>query len=75
MFEAGRAPGEGGSGGPLIVASVANVSGAGASLVLPGQTAASRKRYKRLASADIAAGDLVLCVRVSGTIVVLGKIV
>lgn len=75
MFEASNAPREGGGGGPLIVATVADVSAAGVALILPGQTTATQKRYKRLASATVAAGDPALCVRVSGTIVVLDKII
>lgn len=75
MFEASNAPREGGGGGPYIVATVADVSAEGVALILPGQTSATQKRYKRLASASVGAGDPVLCARVSGTIVVLGKIV
>ena len=75
MFEASNVPREGGGGGPLIVATVADVSAAGVTLILPGQTSATQKRYKRLASASVAAGDAALCVRVSGTIVVLDKII
>ena len=75
MFEATNAPREGGGGGPYIVATVADVNAAGVTLILPGQTTATQKRYKRLASATVANGEAVLCVRVSGTIVVLGKIV
>ena len=74
MFEANNAPREGGGGGPYIVATVSDVSAAGVALILPGQTTATQKHYKKLASATIATGDTVLCVRVSGTIVVLGKI-
>lgn len=75
MFEAQRAPREGAATEKLIVATVADVSAAGTSLILPGQTEATQKKYKRLASASVAQGDAVLCVRISGTIVVLGKIV
>ena len=75
MFEASNAPREGGGGGPYIVATVADVSAAGVTLILPEQTTGTQKRYKRLASATVAAGDAALCVRVSGTIVVLDKII
>lgn len=74
MFEAKNAPREGGGGGALIVATVADVSAAGVTLILPEQTSATQKRYKHLASAELGAGDTVLCVRVSGTIVILGEI-
>ena len=59
----------------IITAQVGSVETDGVTLILPGQTAATRKAYPRLASASVAAGDRVLCVRTSGTIVVLGKIV
>lgn len=59
----------------MITATVGSVEADGVTLVLPGQTAATRKSYPRLASATIAQGDRVLCVRTSGTIVVLDKIV
>lgn len=64
------------TGGPLIVAAVGAVSASGTTLILPGQTAATQKKYRRLASAgSLAPGDLALCARVSGTYVILGKIV
>lgn len=63
------------AGGNVIIATVAAVSGAGVSLRLPENTAATQTYYQRLASANVAVGDLVLCLRVSGTIVVIGKIV
>ncbi len=61
--------------GDKIVATVAAVSPAGVSLRLPENTVASQTYYQRLASANVAVGDQVLCLRVSGAIVVLGKIV
>lgn len=45
----------------------------GVSLILPGQTAATQKRYKRLAGATVTPGEQVFCCRDSGTIVVLGQ--
>lgn len=51
------------------------VTAAGITLILPGQTNAGQKSYKKLASANIQTGDLVICARLSGTYVVLGKIV
>lgn len=63
-------------GGPVFVAKVGDVSSLGTRLILPGQTAATQKSYKRLAAAgSLAVGDLVLCTRVSGTYVILDKIV
>lgn len=64
------------TGGSLFVAAVGAASAAGTTLILPGQTAPTQKRYRRLASAgSLAPGDLVLCARVSGTYVILDKIV
>jgi hypothetical protein len=59
----------------LFIASVASIESGGASLLLPGTTTPTQKLYKRLASASIAAGDRVLCCHVSGTILILDKIV
>jgi hypothetical protein len=54
---------------------VADVNASGATLILPDMTTPTNARHKRLASANIAAGDRVLCVKTSGTIVILDKIV
>lgn len=59
----------------IFTAQVDEVTADGVTLILPGSTQATRKHYHRLASASVASGDRVLCVRDSGTIVVLGKIV
>ncbi len=59
----------------IFTAQAAAVTAEGVTLILPGQTQATRKPYRRLASASVAAGDMVLCARDSGTIVVLDKIV
>lgn len=75
MLEPVRAPREGPGGGEFIVATVNTVGVNGVTLTLPGQSAATLKEYKRLASASVEPGDRVLCVRLSGTIVVLGRIV
>ena len=75
MFDPKKAPLEGSGGGDSIVATVADVSASGVSLLLPEATAPTQTYYQRLASASVAVGDLVLCLRVSGTIVVVGKIV
>ena len=75
MFDPKKMPREGDSGGDSIVATVADVSASGVSLLLPEATAPTQTYYQRLASASVAVGDLVLCLRVSGAIVVIGKIV
>ena len=59
----------------IFTATAAEITAEGVTLILPGQTQATRKPYRRLASASVAAGDRVLCARDSGTIVVLDKIV
>lgn len=59
----------------IFVATAAAVTAEGVTLILPDQTQPTRKPYRRLASASVAAGDRVLCARDSGTIVVLDKIV
>lgn len=57
----------------LFVAIAADVDETGISLTIPGQ-GTTQKHYKRLSSASISGGDIVLCAQVSGTYLVLGKI-
>lgn len=60
---------------PLYLATVGSyTAGAGATLIFDGQTTATTKRYKRLASYTPAAGDRVLVAKISGSYVILGKI-
>ena len=59
----------------IFTAQAPAVTAEGVTLILPGQTQATRKPYRRLSSASVAEGDMVLCARDSGTIVVLDKIV
>ena len=59
----------------LIVATVGSVSSSGITLIIPPATTASEKRYKRLITGgSIASGNMVLCAKIDGTYVVLGKI-
>ena len=58
----------------VFTATAASVGAEGVTLILPGQTQPTQKAYKRLASANVSAGAQVLCIRTSGTIVVLGPI-
>jgi len=51
------------------------VSGKGCTLILEGQTTPTTKYYKRLSSAALTSGDRVLIAEVSGTFVILGKII
>ena len=56
-------------------ATVGNVSSSGITLIIPPATTASEKRYKRLITGgDIASGNMVLCAKIDGTYVILGKI-
>ncbi len=58
----------------LICAKAAAVTEAGVTLILPGQTAATQKSYRRLKGSDIQAGDMVVAAKISGTWVVLDAI-
>lgn len=59
----------------LLIATAGSVTSAGITLILPGTSAATQKRYKRLLTGEsIAAGDRVLAAKISGSYVVLGKI-
>ena len=62
------------AGQPLYLATVGSYTTAGATLIFDGQTTATTKRYKRLASYTPAAGDRVLVAKISGSYVILGKI-
>lgn len=59
----------------FIVATVGSTSSAGTTLIFPGQTSATTKRYRRLSSYTPAANDRVLVVKTGGTYVILGKLV
>ena len=59
----------------IFKATAATVTEDGVTLILPGQTQATRKAYKRLAGSTVTAGSAVLCARDSGTIIVMGNIV
>lgn len=59
----------------IIMAQVASVEADGVHLIIAGASTATAKGYKLLASASVVAGDLVLACEISGTRVVLGKIV
>ena len=62
--------------GPFVVATVGDYnSSTGTTLIFPGQTTASQKRYKRLYNVSLSAGQKVLVAKLSGTYVILGRIV
>lgn len=58
----------------VFIAYVQSASASGAALVLPGMTTATQKLYQMLSGVSVAAGDRVLCMRVSGTIIITGKL-
>lgn len=61
--------------GQIFTARAAEVTEAGISLILPGQSAATQKYYRRIAiGGSVAAGDMVLCAKTSGTYVVIGAV-
>lgn len=67
-------PKMGGTMGEIFTATAASITAAGVSLQFAGQSGPTRKSYKSLSSAVISTCDQVLCARISGTIIVLGRI-
>ena len=60
----------------LLIATVGNYnSSTGSTLILPGETTATTKRYKRISGLTISAGSRVLVARISGTYVIIGRII
>ena len=59
----------------LRLATVAGVSSYGVRLTLDGQSSAGSKQYKQLAGQSLSTGDRVLVAKVSGSYVIIGKIV
>lgn len=59
----------------LIMAIVGSVEADGIHLLIAGSTAPTAKGYRSLAAASVEAGDAVLVAELSGTRVVLDKIV
>lgn len=58
----------------LYLATIGAVTSSGVTLIFDGQTTATAKSYKRLASYSPSAGDRVLVAKMSGSYVALGKI-
>lgn len=59
----------------MIIATVGSVNSSGVTLIIPPATTATEKRYKRLITGgSLAAGNMVLVAKISGTYVVLGKV-
>jgi len=59
----------------FYLATVAAVSSGRASLTFDGETTATQKYYRHLASYSPTAGHRVLVVKISGTYVILGRVV
>lgn len=75
MLEATNAPRAGAATGEWLTAEVSSVDSDGVHLILAGQTTPTQKGSLRLASAVVAVGDRVLCLRAFGTIIVFDKLV
>lgn len=75
MLETTRSPQAGAAGGEWLTAEVSSIDADGVHLILAGQTSPTQKGSLRLASAVVAVGDRVLCLRAFGTIIVLDKLV
>lgn len=75
MDELFSIPQAGNNGGvTLTVATIGTYSSSGSTLIFPGASAPTEKKYKRLGSDSIANGSRVLCAKVSGTWIILGRI-
>ena len=59
----------------FYLATVAAISSGRASLTFDGETTATQKYYRHLASYSPVAGHRVLVVKISGTYVILGRVV
>ena len=66
--------GEGGGSVEFCIATVDNYnSTTGTTLIFPGTSTPSTKRYKRTTS-GLSAGQRVLCIKISGTWLIIGRI-
>lgn len=60
----------------LLIATVANYNSSnGSTLYLPGTSEPTTKRYKRISGLTVASGNRVLVAKISGTYVIIGRIV
>lgn len=60
----------------LFIATIADYnSTTGSTLILPGSTTATQKRYKRIGGLTVADGNRVLVAKISGTYLIIGRIV
>ena len=59
----------------FFVATIGNYNSAlGSTLILPGTTTPTTKRYKRAVTATLSAGQRVLVMKFSGTYLIIGRI-
>ncbi len=73
MFSPTTPPREGGSIPEIYNVTIASPGADGATIILPGQTAATRKAYPyAIAGTQLSAGDRALALKISGTYVILG---
>lgn len=75
MLEATNAPRAGAAAGEWLTAEISSIDTDGVHLILAGQSSPTQKGSLRLASAVVAVGDRVLCLRAFGTIIVFDKLV
>lgn len=59
----------------FVTATVNSINAEGCTVTFAGETTPTQKRYKRLASANLAQGDRVLMLRMGTTFLIAGKIV
>lgn len=59
----------------FVTATINNVGNEGCTVIFAGESTPTQKRYKRLASAEVAQGDRVLLLRTGATFIIIGKIV
>lgn len=73
MFSPTSPPREGGSIPEIYNVTIASPGADGATIILPGQTTPTRKRYPyAIAGMQLGAGDRALALKISGTYVILG---
>lgn len=67
--------GEGGGSVEFCIATVDNYnSTTGTTLIFPGSSTPSTKRYHRVGSGSLSAGQRALCIKISGTWLIIGRI-
>lgn len=59
----------------FTTATVSTADSEGCTVTFAGESTPTQKKYKRLASANVASGDMVLLIRLGATFLIIGKIV